>query len=96
MHVSVIIPTRNAAGTLRACLMSIKMQSYSSVEVIIVDNYSKDETRRIGEEYNAKVMICGPPPPFNDFFTAPVQRRIGAMHASGDFLFFVDADMILE
>jgi glycosyltransferase involved in cell wall biosynthesis len=96
MFVSIIIPTRNAAGTLEACLKSIKMQSYSNVEVIITDNYSKDETREIGREHGAKVMICGPRPPHNNFFTAPTQRRIGAQHATGDFLFFVDADMVLE
>jgi len=91
-----VIPTRNAASTLETCLRSIGLQSYLDIEVIIADNYSKDETREIGEKYGGKVILCGPPPPYNDFFTAPVQRKLGAMYASGNFLFFVDADMILE
>jgi len=94
--VSAIIPTRNAAGILEACLKSIRMQSYPNVEMIIADNYSKDKTREIGREYGAKVILCGPRPPYNDFFTAPVQRRIGALHATGDLLFFIDADMTLK
>ena len=96
MLVSIIIPTRNAADTLEACLKSIKSQDYPSVEIIIADNYSKDGTREIGKKYGAKVVVCGPPPPHNNFFTAPIQRAIGATHASGEFLLFIDADMILE
>lgn len=96
LTVSLIIPTRNAAPVLEDCLKSIASQSYPHIEVIIVDNYSTDETREIGKRYGGKVFVGGPPPPHNDFFTAPIQRKMGAKHASGHFLFFVDADMILD
>lgn len=94
--ISVVIPTRNAASTLDACMRSVVSQSHPKIEVIIADNYSVDKTREIGKEYGAKVILCGPPPPLNNFFTAPIQRSLGATHAFGDFLFFVDADMVLE
>jgi len=94
--VSIIIPTRNAASTLEACLRSIQSQSYQNVEIIIVDNYSSDETRNAARMFKARIIIGGPRPPNNDFFTAPIQRRIGAEHASGGYIFFVDADMVLE
>lgn len=94
--VSIVIPTRNAALTLGACLTSLKSQSYSNLEIVITDNYSLDETRDIGKKSGARIIVCGPPPPDNRFFTAPIQRKIGAEYASGDFLFFVDADMVLE
>jgi arabinofuranan 3-O-arabinosyltransferase len=94
--VSVIIPTRNAGKIIGRCLESIQSQSYRSLEIIVVDNYSSDETRRVVEKYHAKFITAGPPPPYNNFFTAPIQRRVGAEHARGAFLFFVDADMILS
>jgi len=94
--VSIIMPTRNASSTLRSCLESIWSQSYQNIEIIVVDNYSADETLNISEKYRAKLIAAGPPPPHNSFFTAPVQRRVGANHAKGAFLFFVDADMILS
>lgn len=93
--VSIIIPTRNAAKLLYSCLESIKRQTYLRIEIIVADNYSADETRDIARNFNAKVILVGPKPPYNDFFTAPIQRRVGATHASGEFLFFIDADMIL-
>jgi arabinofuranan 3-O-arabinosyltransferase len=94
--VSVIIPTRNAGKIIGRCLESIRSQSYRSLEIIVVDNYSSDETRRVVEKYRAKFITAGPPPPYNNFFTAPIQRRVGAEQAKGAFLFFVDADMILS
>lgn len=94
--ISIIIPTRNAARFLESCLESIKKQTYSRVEVLVVDNYSTDETRDIARRYSGRVITAGPRPPHNDFFTAPIQRRIGAKYASGDYLFFVDADMVLS
>jgi len=95
-QVSIVLPTRNAATTLEACLRSVSSQRYEHLEVIVADNYSQDATRVIAEKYGARVHICGPPPPFNDFFTAPLQRKTGGELARGVFLFFIDADMELE
>lgn len=94
--VSIIIPTRNASEVLGDCLEAIRSQSYQNLEIIVVDNYSSDGTPQIAEQYGANIITAGPPPPHNNFFTAPIQRRVGADHAKGAFLFFVDADMILS
>jgi len=40
--VSVVIPTYNSEKTLAKCLESIKNQTYKNVELIVVDNYSRD------------------------------------------------------
>lgn len=95
-QVSIVLPTRNAAATLGACLQSVRSLHYPHIEVIVADNYSRDATRIIAEKYSAKVVVCGPPPPLNDYFTAPAQRRIGAELTKGEFIFFIDADMVLE
>ncbi|MEM3573404.1 MAG: glycosyltransferase [Nitrososphaeria archaeon] len=94
--ISIIIPTKNAGSILGDCLEAIRSQSYQNIEIIVVDNYSSDGTQQIAKRCGARVIIAGPPPPRNNFFTAPIQRRIGADHAKGALLFFMDADMILS
>lgn len=85
--VSVIIPTFNSGKTLEGCLKSIRGQSYKNIEIIIVDAFSKDETRQIAQKFADKI-----------FFLAKERsyaRNFGAKQATGHFLFFVDSDMEL-
>lgn len=86
--VSIIVPTRNSASTLEACLRSIKKQVYPNVEVIVVDNYSTDETHNLAKKHETKFFLKGP--------ERSSQRNCGVRHACGDYLFFVDSDMELK
>jgi glycosyltransferase involved in cell wall biosynthesis len=54
--VSVIIPTYNSARTLPMALRSIKRQKYPSIEIIIVDKYSRDSTPHIAFRFGAHVI----------------------------------------
>jgi glycosyltransferase involved in cell wall biosynthesis len=54
--VSVIIPTYNSSRTLEKCLESIKNQSYKNIEIIVVDNNSKDNTKEIALKFTDKVF----------------------------------------
>lgn len=49
-EVSVIIPNYNGAGYLRACLDSLKKQSFRDFEVILVDNASEDDSVEMTRE----------------------------------------------
>jgi len=84
--VSVIVPTRNSELTIESCLESIKRQVYPRIEIIVVDNYSKDKTQRIAKKYGL-LLLKG-----NE---RSVQRNFGATNSRGDFVFFVDSDMEL-
>lgn len=84
--VSVIVPTKNSAGTIEICLKSIKEQTYPDVEIIVVDNYSDDGTAEIAGKY-ANVFLKGP--------ERSTQRNHGAENAKGNYLVFVDSDMEL-
>ena len=53
--VSVIIPTKNSARTIEACLRSVKYQDYKNIEIIVVDNFSTDGTQEIAKKYTEKV-----------------------------------------
>jgi len=58
MKVSVITSCFNSAQTIRATLDSIRAQDYPSIELVIVDGGSKDETMSIVEEYDDIVTIA--------------------------------------
>jgi len=85
--VSIVVPTHNSASTLGVCLESIKKQMYPSIEVIVVDNYSTDETNTIVKKNGVKYLLRGP--------ERSSQRNYGVKHSCGDYLFFVDSDMEL-
>jgi len=86
--VSVIVPTKNSAKTIGDCLESIKHQTYPRCEIIVVDNYSTDETRKIAGEYTSTVLVSGP--------ERSSQVRLGFNHSRGDFIYKVDADFVLD
>lgn len=53
--VSVNIRTYNSAKTLKETLQSVKDQSYSNIELIISDGYSKDESLKIAKNFKARI-----------------------------------------
>lgn len=55
--VSVIIPTYNGARTIRETLDSVFAQTYPRVEVIVVDDVSRDETRAILSAYGERIRF---------------------------------------
>lgn len=88
MRVSVVIPTRNAERTIEACLQSVRDQTHDDVEVVVVDNWSTDDTAMIATRLATIVHTAGP--------ERSAQRNRGAELATGDVVLFVDADMVLE
>lgn len=95
--VSIVIPTLNCSDNLRECLESIKNQSYSNIEVIVVDGHSSDDTREVAKIFGARVYSFGPKQdqPFKKFFPAPYQRNFGVSRAKGKYVYYVDSDMRL-
>jgi glycosyltransferase involved in cell wall biosynthesis len=86
--VSVIVPTKNSAGTIEMCLKSIKEQTYLDLEIIVVDNYSEDRTVEIAKRDGAKVFYKGP--------ERCAQVNFGIEMANGKYIYRVDSDFILE
>jgi glycosyltransferase involved in cell wall biosynthesis len=86
--VSVIIPTKNNEKILTKCLLSIKQQSYPNMEIIVIDAFSNDQTRNVAEGLGAQVMqLKG---------ERTKAKNYGAQLAKGDYVFFVDSDMVLQ
>lgn len=91
---SIIIPTRNSAKYLPACLQSIQKQTYPHIEVLIIDSKSTDETQHISNLYGATVLVYTPPVAAGHF-EATAKRNFGARHAKGAYIYYLDVDMEL-
>lgn len=86
MKLSIIIPTYNEEKYLPKLIQSIKDQNFSDYEIIVADAQSSDDTRKIAESFGCKVIEGGSP---------AVGRNSGAKTALGEYLLFLDADVIL-
>lgn len=86
-RISIIITTKNEEEVLESLLKSIKRQSYKNFEIILVDNFSGDNTKNIAKKYTKKIFTKGP--------ERSTQRNFGASKARGEFVLIIDADMVL-
>ncbi len=86
--ISVVVTTKNEQDNIENCLKSIKNQIYKNYEIIVVDNFSTDETKVIAQKYADEFYQIGP--------ERSGQRNYGFNElASGEFGLYLDADMIL-
>jgi len=88
--VSVVIATRNRYEYLRRCVTSILNQTYSPIEIIIVDDCSSDETPKIQEIGNIIYIR-------NDSHKGAVESySIGRSKARSNYIAQTDDDCIVE
>lgn len=85
--ISIIIPTYNEEKYLPKLLESIKKQDFNDYEIIVADNNSTDKTREIASLYGCLIVDGGMPGP---------GRNKGAKVAKGDYLLFLDSDVVLS
>lgn len=86
---SVIIPSRNGAKTLAACLDSLRKSSFIPYEIIVVDDASSDSTAEIAQHLDCCLIRCA-----ENIGAARAKNR-GAEIARGDILFFTDDDVMV-
>ncbi len=95
MKISVVIPFYNAGRTLDLCLNALAAQSLPPLEVIMVDNNSKDGSGEIAKQFAMKHSDT-----FHYFFESrqgpSFARNCGAERAKGDIVAFTDADCISD
>jgi chlorobactene glucosyltransferase len=96
---SVIVPARNEAATLKTVLRSVLRSGYAPLEVIVVDDRSTDETAaiagRIAAE-DARVRVVRGADLPEGWFGKPWACAQGYRAASGELLVFTDADTCHE
>lgn len=88
--ISIIVPVYNAEKTLGRCVRSLLGQTYPHIEVILVNDGSRDVSlalcRRFAEE-DARIHVVDQP---NGGVSAA--RNAGLAAATGDFVMFCDSD----
>ena len=93
--VSVIVPARNEAHNIEACVRSILGSSWPSIEVIVVNDSSSDETGAIAAaiaRMDTRLHVLDAPPLPDGWMGKQWACHTGAAAARGDFLLFTDAD----
>lgn len=92
--VSIIIPVYNQYKKLLACLDSIKKQSFTDYEVILVNDGSTDisekEIKNSITHFSSSIFLS------QDNRGAPTARNGGFTNSTGDYVIFCDADIIMR
>ena len=97
MKISLIIATYNKPEYLFHCLKSISELKEFPDEIIIADDGSGEETKQLIEQFKLKFTI-----PFIHVWQDDIGYRLsrsrnnGLLHSSGDYLIFIDDDLILH
>ena len=98
MEVSIIIPVYNRATVVPATLQSVVAQTHRPLQVILVDNYSTDDTLRVLENFKKEHPGEG----FNVIVTREEHHSAGAARnhgfelATGEWVMFFDSDDLMD
>lgn len=88
--ISIIVPIYNAQETIKRCISSLVQQTYSNIEIILVNDGSRDNSLSICQEFasaDSRIILI-------DKKNGGVSsaRNLGIGMASGEFIMFCDSD----
>jgi glycosyltransferase involved in cell wall biosynthesis len=90
--ISIIIVTYNAAKTLQQCLNSIFAQTYTAIEIIVIDGKSVDDTTKILERNSDRIAFWK-----SESDTGVYDAMNKAItHIKGNWVYFIGADDVLS
>lgn len=92
--VSVIIPVYNTENYLKECIDSVLKQSYTDLQIILIDDGSTDDSGRICDEYakiDDRIFVI-----HQKNRGAAGAKNAGLKVAAGEYLTFLDSDDYLE
>jgi glycosyltransferase involved in cell wall biosynthesis len=85
--VSVVIPTYNRAELVCRAIDNVFQQTYSDIEIIVVDDGSTDDTQSRLRQYGSRIRVIA-----QANTGAPIARNRGAAAARGEIIAFQDSD----
>jgi glycosyltransferase involved in cell wall biosynthesis len=89
-YISIIIPLYNSEKTIEKCLTAVFNSTFQNLEVLVVDDDSKDNSVTIAESFPCRVLKLS----YNQ--GPSVARNWGARNAKGDVLLFIDSDIVIQ
>lgn len=94
-RVSIILPARNEATHIGACIHSLRTTRWPDTEIIVVNDHSTDDTRQLAlaaADNDPRVRVIDAPDLPNGWFGKQWACHNGAAIATGSLLLFTDAD----
>jgi len=90
--ISIIVPFNNGKKYIERCLNNLRKIKYDDYEIILVDDFSKDNSEQIAKKYNNTKYF------YTNEETIGVgnARNLGIEKASGKYIMFVDVDDTIE
>lgn len=94
IKLSIIIPVYNLESYIERCIKSIRTQTHENLEIIIVDDGSTDNSKKVIEKISKldKRIVSI----YKDNGGVTSARLMGIKHATGDWIGFVDGDDEIE
>lgn len=92
--ISVIVPVYNVENVLHCCINSILEQSYKNIEIILVDDGSKDHSGEICDSYAKKYKNIRSFHKENGGQSSA--RNLGLIYAQGEYVGFIDSDDYID
>jgi glycosyltransferase involved in cell wall biosynthesis len=89
-HISVVIPSYNSAETIGKCLESAFSSRYKNFEIVVVDDNSQDNSVEIIRRFPCRLITL------DKRSGTSRARNTGALHSTGEFIFFTDSDCLLQ
>jgi len=89
--VSIIIPVYNAEKFIEQTIISVLSQSFTNIELIVVDDGSTDNSVNILNNYESNIKIIHQPNK-----GAAAARNTGYMQSHGSYIKFLDADDLID
>ena len=92
--ISIIVPVYNVEKYIKKCLDTLVNQTLNEIEIIVVNDGSKDNSQKIIDEYSKKYKNIKSFIKENGGLSSA--RNFGVAHATGEYIAFVDSDDYVE
>jgi glycosyltransferase involved in cell wall biosynthesis len=88
---SIIIPTYNRENKLKKAIDSVLSQKFKNWEIVVIDNYSKDNTKKLVQSYKNEYINFFR---IKNYGVIAKSRNFGILKSKGKFIAFLDSDDI--
>lgn len=88
--ISIIVPVYNSASTLERCVLALQSQTYTDIQIILIDDGSTDKSKEICDVFaqtDSRIHVI-----HQENAGVSAARNAGLDHAIGEYIMFCDSD----